>query len=123
MPKMFKPADFIIIAIILVMFGTSLAFLWLRATASADIEIYVDGTLYSTAPLSINRTITIQHAGNKNIIEISEGAASMIHANCPDEICMRMPPISMSHEAITCLPNRVLVITRNTRTNTDAVVQ
>ena len=33
----------------------------------------------------------------------------MIEADCPDQLCVHQKKISMNHESIICLPNRVVV--------------
>lgn len=68
--------------------------------------ITVDGS--KIAQLSLN-TDCVYKIGDTNTVEISDGGAVMIEADCPDKVCMHMGRISHSGQSIVCLPNRVVV--------------
>ncbi len=75
-------------------------------TTGSYITVEVNGTEYGTYDLGKDQTIEI---GETNRVEIKDGKASMVYAQCPDQLCVHMAPISRSHELIVCLPNKVTV--------------
>lgn len=76
-----------------------------KVTISRDREILM------TCSLSGNRTIPIPDSGGKvtNTLEIRNGKAKMVQADCPDGLCLHQKAISIKNENIVCLPNRVVV--------------
>ena len=44
-----------------------------------------------------------------NVIQIADGHADMIYANCPDLICVHTRPISRTGTSIICLPHKITV--------------
>lgn len=75
------------------------------------IVITRNGELYGTYNLSQNQTIEIENTDHEvtNTLQIKDGVAKMIEADCPDKLCMHQKAISMSKENIVCLPNRIVV--------------
>jgi len=49
------------------------------------------------------------HHGGENTLLISPGKIGMIHANCPDQLCIKRGFISNSLLPIVCLPNGITV--------------
>lgn len=70
------------------------------------IRVQVNGEEYGKYKLGEDQVIEIN---GKNRLEIQAGQASMIYADCPDQICVHMVPISRTHEMIVCMPNQVTV--------------
>ncbi len=60
--------------------------------------------------------------GGSNTIEIKDGRVRMKDADCPDRICMRQGWIERSGEAITCLPNRIVVEVAGEAEDIDVVI-
>ena len=75
------------------------------------IVITRNGELYGTYNLSQNQTIEIENTDHEvtNTLQIKDGVAKMIEADCPDKLCMHQKAISVSKENIVCLPNRIVV--------------
>lgn len=75
------------------------------------IVITRNGELYGTYNLSQNQTIEIENTDHEvtNTLQIEDGVAKMIEADCPDKLCMHQKAISVSKENIVCLPNRIVV--------------
>ena len=75
------------------------------------IVITRNGELYGTYNLSQNQTIEIENTDYEvtNTLQIKDGVAKMIEADCPDKLCMHQKAISVSKENIVCLPNRIVV--------------
>jgi len=73
------------------------------------VIVQVDNEVYGTYSLAEDQKIVI---GETNVLEIRDGQAFMIHADCPDQLCVNMKPIHESFELIVCLPNKVTVEVR-----------
>lgn len=77
--------------------------------AAAAVEVTVDGKVYGTYELAVDREIPITKDGKvTNTLVIRDGKADMTEADCPDLLCVHQKPISASGETIVCLPNRVV---------------
>lgn len=50
--------------------------------------------------------------GRGNLLIVSGGVADVVEADCRDEICVGMKPISNVGESIVCMPNGVIVSVR-----------
>lgn len=87
------------------------AFSVLNQSHGSTIVITRDGELYGTYDLSKDQTIEIVNADHEvtNTLQIKDGEAKMIEADCPDKLCMHQKAISVSRENIVCLPNRIVV--------------
>ena len=70
-----------------------------------------DGELYGKYNRSQDQTIAIENTDHQvtNTLQIRDGEAKMIGADCPDKLCMHQKAISVSKENIVCLPNRIVV--------------
>ena len=87
------------------------AFSVLNRNHGSTIIITRDGELYGKYDLSQDQTIEIENADHEvtNTLQIRDGEAKMIEADCPDKLCIHQKAISVSKENIVCLPNRVVV--------------
>ena len=80
-----------------------------------SITITVSGEDFGTYDLGKDQVIeipTVDLAGNShnNICTIKNGAAVMTEADCPDQICMAMPPIDDKGGYICCLPHGIFIM-------------
>lgn len=73
------------------------------------VRVTVEGQLYGTYPLNIDKEITIERNNHVNHIIIKNGTVQMASSNCKNQICVKEGRISHTKETIVCLPNRVLV--------------
>ena len=71
-----------------------------------SILITVNGREYGTYSLGKDQVISINET---NVCEIKDGKATMIEANCPDQLCMSQPSITAQGGFIICLPNTVFI--------------
>lgn len=87
------------------------AFSVLNRSHGSTIIITRDGELYGKYKLSQDQTIEIENTDHKvtNTLQIKDGEAKMIEADCPDKLCIHQKAISVSKENIVCLPNRIVV--------------
>ena len=74
--------------------------------AYGTIRISVSGNYFGTYSLGEDQVIEI---GDTNVVEIADGEANMIHAECPDQLCTYMGPITGAYGLIVCLPNAVVI--------------
>lgn len=116
-----KKKDWILIAIIISV--AVLAYLsryLLRDTGSGNVIVKVNGEITGTYELSNDTKVPINHGSN--ILEIKNGKAKMIEADCPDQLCVHQRAIEANGENIICLPNKVIVeIKSQTESKMDAV--
>ena len=101
-----KKSDKILAAVVLVLAAVSGIWLYVSQTTGHYVVVEVDGEEYGSYDLSEEQIVEI---GETNRLEIKDGKASMISADCPDQLCVHMTSISRSHELIVCLPNKVTV--------------
>ena len=74
------------------------------------VRVYVDGMAVSEYSLSDEISIDIKgYGGGYNSLRISDGAAYMTDASCPDKLCIHQGKADRSGQSIVCLPNRVVV--------------
>lgn len=86
---------------------------------AGQITITVDKEVYGTYLLSEDQEISIN---DTNYLVIKDGVADMIDATCPNNECVHQKEIFKRGEAITCLPNKVIVeVTSGETSEIDAV--
>ena len=120
-----KKADFILIAVVAVIVGVILFFLYgVNNDAGAYVQIEVDGKIVETLSIDTDTTreITSDENGTNTLI-IKDGYAKMTEANCPDGLCTNQKRISRNGESIICLPHKVVVsvVNENDSEQIDAV--
>lgn len=110
-----KKADFIVIAVVIIIAGVILFFLYgVNGNSGAYVLIQVDGKVTDTLPLDTDATREIfTDNGGTNTLVIKDGYAKMTEANCPDGICTNHKQINKNGESIICLPHKVVVTVVN----------
>ena len=118
-----KKKDWLLILIILCVAGlTVLAHTYIGGRGANKVVVKVDGVIQGTYSLSEDGRIEINDG--TNVIEISNGKADMIKADCPDQLCVNQKAVSRNHENIICLPNKVVVTIESSEDSVfDAVAQ
>lgn len=104
----FKKKDFALAAIIVIV--ALLAFLaheLIGSEGAGKVIIKVNGEIEGTYSLAEDREVEIN--GGTNLLQIKNGEADMIEADCPDQLCVNQKAISLRNESIICLPNKVVV--------------
>lgn len=86
-------------------------FLWISFSGQKgnQVEVSVNGQSFGIYPLDQNRVVDIQQENHGNKLEIKNGKAQMIFADCPDQYCVKHKNIGATNETIVCLPNKVMV--------------
>lgn len=107
---MFRKADLILIAFLILLGFLSLAVLK-RTSDSGDVvaRITVSGMDYGRYSLSESRTIVIETEFGKNILQIEDGCIFMLESDCPNHDCERFGRIRSQGQMIVCIPHRVVV--------------
>lgn len=118
-----KKADLIIIAVVAVAVGILIFFLYgLNSDSGSYVQIEVDGKLTQVLPLDTDTEYEIKTVNDGvNTVEIKDGKAKMIHANCPDGICANHKEINKNGESIICLPHKVVVTVVNDYSSGDDI--
>lgn len=108
---MMKKNDLILIGSFLVIallaFGI---YMGMHKSQGTQVQIQIDGSVYKTLSLAKDQTILIPSAGNHtNKLEIKNGYANMVDADCPDKLCVHQKKIKNAGESLVCLPHKVIV--------------
>lgn len=108
--------DLILIgALIAVLVLVGLA-VWLLRGEGDTVVVEVDGKVFGTYALSVDRTVEIRtgDGGEElNLLVIEGGRARVETATCPDGICAAHRPISREGESIVCLPHKVVITVKS----------
>ena len=119
-----KRADIILIAGILIVAIVVFAVVKLTQKQGSFAVIAVDGVEIQEISLSKDGVYTLN--GGTNTLEVRDGRAHMVDADCPDKLCMYMGYIDSEGQAIICLPNRLTVVVRTpdngSQTKTDFTI-
>src|SRR3712207_4472820 len=103
-----KKRDIILIIIVVIVIGQLLFISKFMNRASADkVVIYFNNKLYKEYPINDKETIKIKSGGIDNVISIHDGGVEMIHANCPDKVCVKTGFISKPGQSIVCIPHKI----------------
>lgn len=110
---MIKKADiFLLIALIVI--GGFISFGSVAGSVSGDtVLVSVNGEPYGTYDLSKDQEVVINSNGHTNHITIKSGTVQMSSSDCRNQVCVNTGSISMTHEKIVCLPNKVVVEIRS----------
>ncbi len=76
-----------------------------KAGVMAVVE--VDGAEIARFPLSEDGVFPLN--GGTNTLEILDGKARMLHAECPDKLCVKMGWVRFSGQSLVCLPEHLVV--------------
>lgn len=79
------------------------------------VTVKVDGKVTGKYSLAEDQTVKIN--GGTNLLEIKDGKADMIEADCPDKLCVHQKAVSKNGESIICLPNKVVVEIESSETS------
>lgn len=103
-----KKKDVLLALIILCVIGfTVLIRTYIGGAGANRVVIKVNGAIQGVYSLAEDREIKINEG--TNILKIKNGEADMVEADCPDQLCVNQKPVSLDHESLICLPNRVVV--------------
>ena len=69
----------------------------------------IDGETVMELPLSQDARVELGEPGHGNTLVIENGAAQVIAADCPDQVCVRQGAVRYNGESIVCLPHKLIV--------------
>ena len=104
----FQKGDILAVALVIVL-ALAVGLLFLpRSVEGAVVEIYHDGILVKTIPLSSQEAFMV--AGDyTNVIGVSDGQVRITASDCPGMDCVHSGAISAAGRSLVCLPNGVEV--------------
>ena len=118
-----KSLDLILIAGVLVLAGIIYLVFLGSAEDGGKAVITVDGQVVQELPLDEDTTYQVETPEGYNIVEIKDGWADVIEADCRDGLCADQKRIHKTGETIVCLPHKMVVtIEAGTENTVDAVV-
>lgn len=101
--------DILLILFFLILALAALIFMRFHGKSGAEVRVSVNNREYGVYSLDKNQKITIGGDDWENILEIKNGSANMIKADCPDKVCVNHAAICKKGETIVCLPHKVVV--------------
>lgn len=105
----FKKGDLLAIGAVLLLAALVFAvFLPGKNRGAARAEIYQDGVLIKTLPLSADAEFTVS-GEYTNVITVRGGKVAVTEADCPGEDCVLSGWTNTPGRSLVCLPNRVEV--------------
>lgn len=118
----FQKGDLLAIVLVVILaIATALAFVPADKEEAQTVQVYQDGRLVQTLPLSADAETRVE-GEYTNIICIREGAAAITASDCPGEDCVHSGWIRSAGRSIVCLPNRVEVRIAGEEAEVDFVV-
>ncbi len=118
-----KRLDLILIAGVLVLAGIIYLVFLGSAEDGGKAVITVDGQVVQELPLDEDTTYRVETPEGYNIVEIKDGWADVIEADCRDGLCADQKRVHKTGETIVCLPHKMVVtIEASTENTVDAVV-
>lgn len=109
--------DAILIAALLLAGGALLLWLGFTRQAGGVARVRIDGETVMELPLSQDARVELGEPGHGNTLVIENGAAQVIAADCPDQVCVRQGAVRYSGESIVCLPHKLIVSIEGGGTN------
>lgn len=104
----FQKGDCIAIGAVVLLAALVFVLFLPKPAQSAVVEIYHNGVLVQTMPLSQNGQYTLQGT-YENVIAVSGGKVSITQSDCPGHDCVYSGAISTVGRSLVCLPNGVEV--------------
>ncbi len=122
MSLQFQKGDYAAIGLVLLLaVAVLLLFLPGQSAEAAVVEIYQDGKLVKTIPLSAEESCTVT-GDYTNVITVSSGRVSITRSDCPGMDCVHSGSIASTGRSLVCLPNKVEVRVVGTSGDVDFVV-
>lgn len=109
MKQKIRWGDGIVIALVLLLAGAIMLLLaWGQKGDALYAEIYIDGVITQRIALEEGKTQEIV-LGAGNTISIDGRSASISHATCNDQVCVRTGTLTRAGQSAVCLPHRVVL--------------
>ena len=109
--------DVLLVASLLILGGALALFLYATRQAGGYVSVRVDGELLMELPLSEDTRIVLGEGEHTNTLVIESGAARVVEASCPDQICVNQGAVRYAGESIVCLPHKLVITVRGGQAN------
>ncbi|MBR5708572.1 MAG: NusG domain II-containing protein [Oscillospiraceae bacterium] len=100
-------ADILLVAGVLA--AALIVFLLIPRGGGSTVVVTVDGEEYASLPLDTDAELLIESESGTNLLVISGGTASVVEADCPNQVCVETGAISSEGQLIVCLPHKVVI--------------
>ena len=119
---MFKKADIILAAVLIILGLAASYFLSFGDSLGSELVITSHGKTFGTYSLLEDRTVKVKTSdGHFNVVRIEDGCARIESADCSGQDCVHSHSISKGGETIVCLPNKLVVEIRGGKKAYDSV--
>lgn len=104
-----KSKTWILLFVVMALLCAGLS-LWLFAPGqeAAMVQVYSEGKLLHTLPLSVDQEVTVTSSRGTNVVTVKGGKVAVTEADCPDHYCMDRGFCGGGAQ-IVCLPNRLVL--------------
>lgn len=122
MKQRMRWGDGVVIALVLLLAGVIVLLLAHGQRGDAlYAEIYIDGVLTQRIALDAetSQELVLEEG---NTITIDGNSASISHATCEDQVCVRTGTLTRAGQSAVCLPHRVVLKLQAAENEVDAVV-
>ncbi|MEO3945973.1 NusG domain II-containing protein [Gorillibacterium sp. CAU 1737] len=113
--KLFKKADLILLAVVLVIAAFVIVPSFLTksenpAGGKLYAQITVDGKPFKTVELTSDvQELKVETKYGYNLLRMHDGGIEMEDADCPDKLCLTFGTVNAVGQTIVCLPHRLMV--------------
>lgn len=105
----YKKNDIILIFLILILsFAAFIGYKLIYKDVGTVVTITIDGNEFGRFSLNKEAVIEIPNSYGLSVLEIKDGYADMLSADCPDKICVNHMKIHYNKETIVCLPGKII---------------
>jgi len=97
------------VLIVFLLVGAAFTYPLLRAMTPGSVTIQKGNRVVAEYPLNENRTFEVQGNIGPMLIEVSNGAVSVLRSSCPHQLCKLSSSVNRTGSQIVCVPNHVLI--------------
>ncbi len=116
-----KKMDFLLIILLLVIFGILPLTLFGNVNRNSIVYAAVDGKTIATFDINSDKELKIETEYGMNVIKIKDRKVCISDADCPNHECIKMGSISNSYKRIICLPHHLDIYISGDSLNIDGV--
>ena len=117
----YREGDNLAVAVVLLLAVVVFLCFFPPKSMPAVAQVYQNGSLVKTMPLTENQTVTITGKYTNNVT-VYDGKVAITQSNCPGEDCVHSGWVGSVGRSIVCLPNAVEVRVTGRAGNVDFVV-
>ena len=110
-----------IFALIFLVFSLLALVVNMQEPDSDTVQITVDGELYKELDINEDGMFVIKTNDGHSIVNVKNRDVFVVEATCPDKICVKHGKLFNKYDSIICLPNRIVIEYKNSKSDIDAV--